>query len=105
MFKITNITQQNIIQYKSLINDTLYLRNSIHWPKVLYKFLSYFQQIISMFLLFQCDIITEIMGVKQEVPAPLTQAERLFLKNKLVLFAARFGSLTSHLCCDGHCLV
>lgn len=58
-----------------------------------------------MFLLFECDIIAEVMGVKQEVPALLTQAERLFLKNKLVLFSARFGSLTSHLCYDGHCLV
>lgn len=38
-----------------------------------------------MFLLFrECDIIKEIMGVKQEVPALMTQEETLFLQNKLM---------------------
>lgn len=53
------------------------------------------------------------MGVKQEVPALLTQAERLFYagsnslisQNNLVLLYVRSGSLTSHLCDDEHCLV
>ncbi len=53
------------------------------------------------------------MGVKQEEPALLTQAERLFhaesysliSQNKLFFLYARYVSLTSHLCYDKHSLV
>lgn len=45
----------------------------------------------------------EFTGVKQEVPALLTQAERLFSGNKQPAWWS-FGSLMSHLCYDERCV-